>query len=127
MGELVCEWRTDKNGVTKRKWVRPEGVVPPANELSYRRSYVESVRRKCIVFLGMMCVKCGYDKDIRALQIDHVNGDSKEDKKKTGGSYYHNIWKQISTGKYQVLCANCNKIKAAENHEYPRKELCMKG
>ena len=70
--------------------------------------------------LGSKCIKCGFV-DIRALQIDHINGDGAEHRKKNGNSnsYYSSILKSVIAGenKYQILCANCNFIKARENNE----------
>lgn len=68
--------------------------------------------------LGGVCVRCGYS-DTRALQVDHINADAKEDRLKKGTSYYYNIQKNILSGRYQVLCANCNVIKRFENQECP--------
>lgn len=41
---------------------------------------------------------------------------------KKGCSLYLHMLKNIDSGKYQVLCANCNMIKRAENQECPRKD-----
>ena len=125
---LIKVLRKDKNGVVKSKWVRPEGIKPPSGANSYRRKYVNSIRLKIIDLLGRKCGKCGYDSDVRALQIDHINGDGGLDRKgpnktKTGGSYYHLILKNIESDRYQVLCANCNMIKRSENQECPRKGI----
>ena len=119
---LVRVIRTDKNGAEKAKYMRPKGKKPPSQAAAHRRAYVAAVRIGIINILGGKCVMCGYNADVRALQIDHINGDGKIDRVYTGGSYYHNIVKNLSSGRYQVLCANCNKIKASENQEYPRKE-----
>lgn len=70
--------------------------------------------------LGYKCVKCGFC-DIRALQIDHINGDGKEERSSNPGArkYYKEMLKNISEkkSKYQILCANCNWIKRFENNE----------
>jgi len=64
------------------------------------------------------CVICGVD-DMRALHLDHVNGDGATDRKsRTGsqraaGSGFFLALKQAAfPSGYQVLCANCNAIKA---------------
>lgn len=68
--------------------------------------------------LGAKCVQCGFD-DIRALQIDHINGDGAKDRKKNFRGYkmYKSIINKENLEKYQVLCANCNWIKRAEMGE----------
>ena len=117
------ELRPDKRGTPRWKWVRPQGVVPPSQELAHRRAYVAYVRNRCLDILGAQCARCGYDASRHALQIDHRFGDGSVDRVgKTGGSYYHHVLKNIESGRYQVLCANCNMIKRAEHQECPRKD-----
>jgi len=57
--------------------------------------------------------------DVRALHIDHVlSGGSKELRRGWGGgmAYYYRVLSDTS-GKYQLLCANCNAIKRCEKKE----------
>lgn len=123
MGRWVRELRPDKRGKPRWKWVRPQGVVPPSQEAAHRRAYVTQVRHKCLEILGARCARCGYDANKHALQIDHkYGGGSLERSTKKGGSLYLHMLKHIDSGKYQVLCANCNMIKRAENQECPRKD-----
>jgi len=63
-------------------------------------------------------VRCGFD-DVRALQIDHVNGGGVAE---TKGMSRRVFYERIRTHRieYQVLCANCNWIKRAERGEVPR-------
>jgi hypothetical protein len=79
------------------------------------------IRREDIVKkLGGKCIDCGYDKDIRALQIDHVHGNGNKERKEHGSSYKNlkHIAENISSGDYQVLCANCNCIKKHTHNEW---------
>ena len=71
-----------------------------------------------IDLLGGVCRVCGFD-DQRALQFDHVHGDGKKDKTDNRHGYSTYVLKSIMAkeGKFQLLCANCNWIKRAENHE----------
>lgn len=94
--------------------------LSPSTRNEYRRKWFVKIRYEILDALGGKCVWCGYS-DYRALQIDHVDGDSAEDKKKKGISYYYNIRKKLHTGKYQILCANCNTIKRREEQESPLK------
>lgn len=74
-----------------------------------------------VEYLGGCCVRCGFS-DIRALQIDHVNGGGTREKR-NGGTYqmYRRLYRMVLNNEvirdYQVLCANCNWIKRHENHE----------
>ena len=66
------------------------------------------------------CKKCGFD-DVRALQIDHVNGGGVKElgykNRISRMPYYRKILREISSGKYQLLCANCNLIKRHTHNE----------
>jgi hypothetical protein len=84
---------------------------------------VLSYRKKLLELLGGRCVRCGLS-DIRALQIDHINGHgSKELHKKGNITTYRQYMANpnLAKSQLQVLCANCNWIKRAENKEVRRK------
>jgi hypothetical protein len=80
-------------------------------------------RMKILGFLGGMCVVCG-EVDWRCLQIDHVNGDGRQERirlKSPGlGPYYSDIREHPE--KYQILCANHNWIKRYEKDELNRRK-----
>lgn len=79
--------------------------------------YIQKNRAAVIAHLGGLCVRCGFS-DIRALQIDHVNGDGFMDRRTRNA---HTLYKAVRTdtqGRYQLLCANCNWIKMHEQREY---------
>lgn len=70
---------------------------------------------------GGKCVHCGFS-DMRALQIDHINGGGCKEKrgwKSSDKLYYTYLLESFLNGenKYQLLCANCNWIKRYENNE----------
>lgn len=77
-------------------------------------------REAVLVKLGGKCKNCGFS-DFRALHIDHINGGgTKENKNTSWLSRYNNILLGNFTGKYQLLCANCNFIKRYTNNEMLR-------
>ena len=85
------------------------------------RQYIER-KEKVIQVLGGKCVKCGFT-DIRALQVDHVNGNGHKESKTIG---YYGIYGRILAGQiegYQLLCANCNWIKRYDNSELGKNRL----
>ena len=95
-----------------------------ATFIQNRRNYInlhnEELRKSVITMLGGECHRCGFS-DIRALQIDHVNGGGGKELREIGNG---KVMTQImalpieeARSKYQVLCANCNWIKKAENGE----------
>lgn len=81
---------------------------------------VQYIRMQIFERYGKVCKKCGFS-DIRALQIDHVLGDGNIERSKTkwafGTATYYRKVLADKTGKYQILCANCNCIKRIENNE----------
>lgn len=72
----------------------------------------------------IQCVLCGFN-DIRALQIDHINGGGSKEIRKYGSGgtgQYQRLRKMNYPPGYQTLCANCNWIKRYINKEYPNKK-----
>jgi len=68
----------------------------------------------------LACVRCSFN-DIRALSIDHINGDGHRHRKITklmGSSLYYRLRKEGFPQGYQTLCMNCQYIKKIENNEY---------
>ena len=92
-----------------------------------QKEKLRNLRLEVIKLLGGQCVNLfgQHDKpytDIRALQIDHVNGGGKQELKKYGKhrrQYYEYLIEKIKSGSkdYQLLCANCNWIKKAVKKE----------
>ena len=80
----------------------------------YRKKTYWDLKEKILNKYGSKCIQCGFD-DLRALQIDHVNGDGKDERKYHGSSFYLKMILKDMTGKYQILCANCNIIKSYKN------------
>ena len=89
------------------------------NEIA-RHAYYRQ-RAAVLAGLGGKCVRCGFE-DVRALQIDHVAGDGHLRRKiQYPASEYREILQRIQAegdlSAWQLLCANCNWIKRAENGE----------
>jgi hypothetical protein len=80
----------------------------------------DKLRRQLLQVLGGKCARCGFE-DFRALQVDHINGGGRQEIVSFGNQmyrYYKHILAEIeqgNRGKYQILCANCNLIKAWES------------
>lgn len=77
------------------------------------------IRQQILDKYGNKCVKCGFS-DWRALQIDHINGGGSKEVRFLGQNKYFKSVLADTTGKYQLLCANCNWIKRFENKEMIR-------
>jgi hypothetical protein len=75
------------------------------------------------------CVRCGFS-DIRALTIDHINGDGSKHRIKENivGGYRTYSWLKRNNFpiEFQTLCQNCNFIKRYENGEDGGKSIKRK-
>jgi hypothetical protein len=73
------------------------------------------------------CVKCGYDKSIAALSIDHINGNGAEHRRGLGigssWSFYGWLKKNNFPEGYQTFCMNCQWIKEIEEGRECRRIL----
>lgn len=59
--------------------------------------------------------------DRRCLQVDHKYGGGTKERKQFGGSATAKIYRAVltdTTGRFQLLCANCNWIKLMDKKEY---------
>jgi len=117
----VKRWRErnhDKNWESSLRWRRenPERWKAIKRKSGHKRNV--ELRRKVIALFGGKCAHCGYDKDPRAFQIDHINGGGWAERKIyiTGIKLAKHVLEVNGEG-YQLLCANCNQIKRFENKE----------
>lgn len=101
----------------QKKWYKKNVKV----RKNYMQQYHQRLKNAIFELLGRKCVSCGFE-DVRALQIDHINGGGHQEKSSMTTSYYKYVLEQLLKGstKYQILCANCNWIKRAENKEVRR-------
>lgn len=95
---LAKRWlQTQRDGATKRR---------------------RALRKKVIAALGGKCTRCGYA-DYRALQIDHVHGGGTKELESTNYTVYLNrVLEEVGSGRYVLLCGNCNFLKREEKQEY---------
>ncbi len=77
----------------------------------YRRGWNRGFRAALVEALGGECARCGVT-DKRVLTIDHVHGRGNAHRRRVGHgtSYYISIARELLSGKYRVLCANCNHL-----------------
>jgi len=83
----------------------------------------QNINKQKLKIMNMLnqksCIHCGFC-DLRALQLDHINGGGNEDRRKNKeynvyGYYIKNYIKALFS--IQILCANCNWVKVYENNE----------
>lgn len=75
------------------------------------------LRPRLLALYGDKCAKCG-ESNLKVLQLNHIHGGGKKDRRKSGGKYY--LYGAILSGNrnkedYNLLCANCNIL-----YEYER-------
>lgn len=101
------------NAERRKKYYLNNRTQHNLSQVKYKRK----LRLAAIAFLGGKCIRCGFN-DVRALQIDHINGGGlKELRKVSPFTYYKKILIDTEM-KYQLLCANCNWIKREEKKEW---------
>ena len=81
---------------------------------------LERLRESLFVIMGHECVQCGFS-DKRALQFDHIDGGGNQEVKKFKSNttmlrYYRDRPAEMKDH-FQILCANCNRIKAITHNE----------
>jgi len=80
-----------------------------------RTEYHRQLRIDAVEVLGGKCCVCGFE-DKRALQIDHVNNNGKQERAKRVAIHNRIIKDPTAKKEYQLLCANCNWIKHIINN-----------
>ncbi|MDE2095668.1 MAG: hypothetical protein KGL39_00295 [Patescibacteria group bacterium] len=111
--EILRKAKYDEDGNIKQSYL--DGLE---NWKKRRAESRKQIRLTLITLLGGKCCRCGFD-DIRALCIDHINGQGGKERKgrKNLYAYYRAILTRNGEG-CQILCANCNAIKRIENKEF---------
>jgi hypothetical protein len=96
-------------------------LANPERSAELKRKHHWKLRYDALMaYGGLKCKVCGFD-DIRALQLDHIKGNGSKQAKELKGkgwTLYRWLKKNSYPPGYQVLCANHNWIKRAENKEY---------
>lgn len=117
--------RNDYQREYKKKWMADPINRERMRELQRVWSKKQTFERRMQVIqkFGGKCMTCGFS-DWRALQIDHINGggikefrDLYQMGKSRSRKYYYKALLTDTSGKYQLLCANCNWIKKYERNE----------
>jgi hypothetical protein len=89
-----------------------------ANRVGSGPNSHRSLRDRVFAKLGARCRACGYDVDERALAIDHVHGGGRDHRRNlVSSTIFMKAVLEDESGSFQVLCCNCNMIKAHENGE----------
>lgn len=86
---------------------------------------IQKMKKEIYDLLGNKCnnPNCPIPKeklDIRALQIDHIHGNGRKERKmKNNLTFYRGVLEKVksNSGDYQLLCAYCNWLKRFNNKE----------
>lgn len=104
---------TDKGKASLKRYDQSEGgkKIRKRNRTKYRMS----IRIFLIELLGGVCIMCGYNKDIRGLELDHINGGGLRERKTFGSRdgmiIYYRKHPEEAKMKLQLLCGTCHNIK----------------
>ena len=81
-----------------------------------QKTPIHELRLAAILKMGSACRMCGYS-DARALEMDHIESLMKTGEKRlpTKQTYLEIINAKFPAEKYQLLCANCHRIKSYEH------------
>ena len=107
------ERNRDRINASQRTRQRQDHVRAAHTIQRHRRDL--RLRVEALLRLGGKCVRCGFDSDYRAMQIDHIDGGGHRDVMSRGKRAAQKDILAGHTEKYQLLCANCNIIKAQED------------
>jgi len=112
----------EKHQAYSRNYYAQNGDTIRANAVRTGKILRKKMRLAVLLYYSndtMACVKCGFS-DIRALCLDHINGGGSEHRRKfkNGGNVWCWLARHGFPPGYQILCANCNTIKAREEDEY---------
>ena len=82
------------------------------NPNDYRKQKERALKRKIelIEYKGGKCIKCGYDKNISALDFHHIDKETKEfelDARKLSNTHINKLKEEVE--KCVLLCANCHR------------------
>jgi hypothetical protein len=139
----------DRNREKCKKQIRESHLRHRESRLKsqkeYRREHYEEVTTKAraydrkvnkelkietlSAYGGVKCAVCGYNKDYRALDLDHINGGGNKERIKTGingGIKFYNILRKQGfpdKDKYRVLCRNCNWLEYLDNRQLKKAEV----
>ena len=112
----------EKRREIRSRWARKFRQVHRKEHYRMQKNWREKTRTRALAIFGSKCKRCGFS-DPRALQFDHKKGggnaERRESRKRSVIYFYR--WSLLhpreAKKKFQLLCANCNWIKRAEQHE----------
>lgn len=121
--EIIMPYQNiEKRKKRQREYARKRYVSDPEyrkKKNQPRPERYQKLRKEILNLLGNKCSKCNFS-DFRALEIDHVRNNGSEERKNWNVfPFLCHVLKEVKKGSedYQLLCANCNRIKEWERRE----------
>ena len=117
---MTDEEKKAKRAAWNREWIKNNREQYNKTKSQYRfKLKIDAIRHYSNG--DMCCAWCGFDADVDALTLDHINDDGAEHRRDLGishrgGSSGTTMYERLRALGWceglQVLCANCNTIKA---------------
>ena len=107
-----------RNKQRRERYAKDKDRINKVRNTTGKKTYRDQRQSLIKILGGFKCKKCGYDDNILALQIDHIQNTGHLDKKRFGRRdelfryYISHPLEAIEV--LQVLCANCNQIRIWE-------------
>jgi len=108
--------RLVRKKITAKIWFQKNRNRHREYQRKWAQDKLYSIKEKIFDKLGHCCKICGFS-DKRALCIDHVDGGGYKELRSMSVFQYYKKVLEDTTGKYQIMCHNCNWIKRSENNE----------
>lgn len=123
----IC--RKCNNGRNKKRYDERKEQYKPS-----RKEYYQNIQLKKMEYCGKKCMRCGYDKSLRAINFHHLNQKQKTNGKDVFGNWrygFERFKRKVDSCDFIMLCANCH----AERHDnlftddylmrnYPYRKAC---
>ena len=109
--EVVNQFNISRSTVIK--YVENKRIELTDDELRLKnyvrvKTYRQKIKERAVEYKGSKCVKCGYDKCIRALEFHHIDPNQKD--------FHLSAYKVLSWDKIKIeldkcilVCSNCHK------------------
>jgi len=103
-----------------KNWYQAHKTEQNERSKRWAIAHKDTTKVEVLTYYGngkLACVKCGYDTDLRALSIDHINGGGNKHRQEVGTYIY--LWLKANNlpPGYQTLCMNCQFVKKIQRCE----------
>lgn len=115
-GGQLSAYCKDCSKAYSREWGKNRPPRRPHQTTEQRLKYLRTLRFNALIHLSPdgvpKCAVCGFDDDLRLLQIDHIHNNGAEERRKLGSRSSECVYVKLlkmsveeARKEYQVLCA----------------------